>query len=239
MAGLSRRFAEAGYTAPKFMLPLHGKSVFEHAVASFEAYFDAVPFVLVFREDPAVRAFAPEALRRLGVRNFELVGLDAPTRGQAETVAVALRRLGGDDAPATVFNIDTFRPGFRFPEGVETFDGYLEVFQGEGANWSYVRPVAPGDDCVAETTEKRPVSDLCCTGLYHFASSRRFLRAFDAYAADPPPDLPGGELYVAPLYNLLIGEGCDIRWRRVRREEVIFCGVPAEYEGLRGDGQSD
>jgi hypothetical protein len=234
MAGLSRRFAEAGYIQPKFMLPLHGRSVFEHAVGSFQAYFDDVPFAFVFREDAAVRDFAPEALRRLGVRRFELVGLEAPTRGQAETVALGLRRLGWADSPVTVFNIDTFRPGFRMPAGAQRWDGYLEVFRGEGANWSYVRPAGPDSDRVAETTEKRPVSDLCCTGLYHFSSSRRFLEAFDAYATAPPADLPGGELYVAPLYNLLIGAGGDIRWRLIQTNEVIFCGTPAEYEGLCG-----
>lgn len=236
MAGMSRRFAEAGYAQPKFMLPLHGRSVFEHAVASFEAYFDRLPFLFVFREDAAVRAFAPEALRRLGVREFELVGLEAPTRGQAETVALGLRRASVGEAPVTVFNIDTFRPGFRFPERVEACDGYLEVFRGSGANWSYVRPTAPDTDRVAETTEKRPVSDLCCTGLYHFASAARFLEAFESYAAAPPPDLPGGELYVAPLYNVLIGQGADIRWRLVEAGEVVFCGTPGEYETLTKSG---
>jgi len=46
---------------------------------------------------------------------------------------------------------------------------FRNVTSASGANWSYVRPATPGSDRVAETTEKRPVSDLCCTGLYHFA----------------------------------------------------------------------
>ena len=40
------------------------------------------------------------------------------------------------------------------------------------------------------------------------------------------------ELYVAPMYNLLIRRGCDIRYHLIGAEEVIFCGVPAEYEAF-------
>ena len=40
MAGESRRFSEAGYISPKYELPLAGKSVFRHAVGSFEHYFE-------------------------------------------------------------------------------------------------------------------------------------------------------------------------------------------------------
>ncbi len=44
------------------------------------------------------------------------------------------------------------------------------------------------------------------------------------------------ELYVAPLYNLLIREGRDIRHHLIGGDEVIFCGVPAEYDAFRGAG---
>lgn len=41
------------------------------------------------------------------------------------------------------------------------------------------------------------------------------------------------EVYVAPVYNHLIRRGADIRYNAVERDNVIFCGVPAEYEALR------
>jgi hypothetical protein len=37
------------------------------------------------------------------------------------------------------------------------------------------------------------------------------------------------ELYVAPIYNLLIRRGADIRFHVIDESEVIFCGVPSEY----------
>ncbi|HYH18778.1 MAG TPA: glycosyltransferase family 2 protein [Azospirillum sp.] len=247
MAGLSHRFTAAGYDRPKYMLEAHGESLFRHAVRSFAHYFDTLPFLFVVRDVAGTPAFVDSECRALGVRDARVVVLDAPTRGQAETVALGLRASGagdngggdngggdGGDGPVTVFNIDTFRAGFRFPTGfdVTATDGFLEVFEGDGANWSYVRPVAPGSDRVAETAEKRPISDLCCTGLYHFRSAARYLAAFDAEAALPPGRLQGGELYVAPLYNRLIADGADIRCSLIRRDAVIFCGVPEEYRAF-------
>jgi hypothetical protein len=39
MAGLSKRFTDAGFTLPKYMLYAREKSLFNLAVSSFEAYF--------------------------------------------------------------------------------------------------------------------------------------------------------------------------------------------------------
>ncbi|ELZ6526290.1 capsular biosynthesis protein, partial [Campylobacter jejuni] len=50
MAGLSSRFAKAGYDKPKYMLDLKGNSVFFHAVNSFKKYFKDFKFLFVYRD---------------------------------------------------------------------------------------------------------------------------------------------------------------------------------------------
>lgn len=60
------------------------------------------------------------------------------------------------------------------------------------------RFAAAGYDRVAETAEKRPISNLCCTGLYHFRSAARYLAAFDAEAALPPERLRGASCTSPP-----------------------------------------
>jgi hypothetical protein len=224
MAGRSQRFFDAGYLRPKFELELAGHSVFAHAVGSFEASFAHVPFLFIAQAEatPFVRAQA----QVLGVAEFEVVSLAGPTAGQAETVELGVDAVGANGA-LTIFNIDTFRPGFAFPGApLDQADGWLEVFKGSGANWSYVRPGEP--PWALETAEKKPISDLCCTGLYHFARADDFRRALRAERVRPQ----ASELYVAPLYNHLIAEGARIGWRLVEPQEVVFCGTPAEYEAL-------
>lgn len=231
MAGRSQRFLDAGYEAPKYRLPLNGRSVFAHAVESFRSVFDDELFLFVTGPEAGAAAFVEAEARALGVAWFEVARLSGPTAGQAETVAQGLGGVGADpDQALTIFNIDTFRPGWRPPPGFEQYDGWLEVFEGEGANWSYVRP-APGPEPVAlEAAEKRPISNLCCTGLYHFSRAGDFLQALEAEKLAPQ----ARELYVAPLYNHLIWAGARIGYVKIARDEVVFCGVPAEYEALSG-----
>jgi hypothetical protein len=231
MAGLSRRFTDAGYRLPKYMLPLGGRTVFAHAIESFRTCFDTHKFLFVGRDLDGTHAFVEQSCRALGLRDAATVMLDAPTAGQAATVAQGLRRAAvGDDTEITIFNIDTFRPGFSFPTEPwwTDSDGYLEVFTGSGANWSYVRPSSAAPALVAETAEKRPISNLCCTGLYHFARAGSFHAALAKERAHPT----AAELYVAPLYNHLIAGGQRIHYRLIASSDIVFCGVPAEYEAL-------
>ena len=44
---------------------------------------------------------------------------------------------------------------------------------------------------------------------------------------------PSGEIYVAPLYNQLIKTGVQIGYKEIAKDDVIFCGIPAEYEALK------
>jgi hypothetical protein len=239
MAGLSQRFSEAGYSPPKYMLEAGGKSLFRHAVEGFSYYFGNLPFLFVLRDVQDSLGFVREECAKLGLDRPLITVLSEPTRGQAETVMLGLedQSVGADD-PLSIFNIDTFRPGFRFPKMAEEpwVDGYLEVFRGSGANWSYVGPAEDDPGRVAKTAEKNEISDLCCTGLYHFAKAGFFTDAFRQAALPASTD----EFYIAPLYNFLIGAGSHIRFDLIGRGEVIFCGVPEEYEMFRekcGDGR--
>lgn len=234
MAGLSRRFSDAGYKLPKYMLDLNGQSVFSCAVGSFSHYFKTLPFLFVARDVMGTGDFIKSECSKLGILNPRVKLLDAPTSGQAETVELGIADIA-DDTSLTIFNIDTFRPGFRFPDGewFSTSDGYLEVFRGEGANWSYVRPAASDEPLALEAAEKRPISDLCCSGLYHFSRADLF-----RYALAQERLLPSAtELYVAPIYNHLLRKCCRIHYELVEVRKVIFCGVPSEYEAMITDSK--
>lgn len=228
MAGLSSRFFKAGYDKPKYMLPAHGMPLFDHAVLSFKAYFDSLPFLFIVRDVYDTPEFVKDRCLHLGIKSFDIVTLNEETRGQAETVFLGLEKVE-DDTPLTIFNIDTFRPGFVLPQIVSQSDGYLEVFKGEGSNWSYAKPESPESTRVVETAEKNPISDLCSTGLYHFNKAGDFKRIFNLEAERPASEWQKQELYIAPLYNQLIKEGKDIRYNLIDRSEVVFCGVPNEY----------
>ena len=230
MAGDSRRFREAGFERPKYRLDAYGSPLFDHAVKSFAAYFKSDLFLFVLRGEETAD-FVRERCLRLGIEQACLVTLGAPTAGQAETVLLGLEAAGvGDDESIAIFNIDTFRPGYRKPPQVEdpSCAGYLEVFRGSGAGWSFVAPDPKRTGQAIEVAEKKPISDLCCTGLYHFRRAGDFRWAYRNPAA-PKSEAEKRERYVAPLYNPLIECGFSISWQLIDVSDVIFCGTPAEY----------
>ena len=231
MAGLSSRFTQAGYVLPKYMLYVKNKSLFNLAVSSFDKYFDSCRFVFVARDVFNTKTFIEKECELMGVKDFDVVILPAPTKGQAETVHEGIKRATiPSTEPILIFNIDTFRPGFTFPEAIKQWDGYLEVFVGSGKNWSYAKTESDDSTLVVETAEKQEISRYCSTGLYYFASAELFEKAYTLNMEHP---LNGKmELYVAPLYNHLIALSYKIHIHIINRNEVIFSGVPSEYEQL-------
>lgn len=227
MAGLSSRFFKAGYQVPKYALNLQDRTIFEWAVSSFERYFRDEKFVFIVRPDSFSHSFVENAVRKIGILDFEIFQLSQDTRGQAETAYMALKSYA-DDFSITVFNIDTIRYDYQKPNFLAECDGYLEVFKGEGSHWSFAEPGSDGT--VVRTTEKDRISDLCSDGLYYFKSQLKFRKIFEEVAA--ANEQVKGEFYIAPLYNRLIEAGGVVKYDVIGLHQIDFCGTPEEYDEL-------
>jgi choline kinase len=235
MAGLSSRFKRAGYDQPKWQLPLAGRPLFDWTVLTFQRYFDTERFVFVHLDEPNVAEFIRNRVESLGLKETVLVPLRSPTRGQAETVFLALEDVTSrDDELLTVFNIDTIRPDFIIPALQAGTAGWLECFRGDGDHWSFVRPVNSEGDLAAQVVEKIRVSDLCSTGMYVFRNRSDFIRAYELELQAPS----SSELFVAPLYQHLINSGEAVRFGEVPKNDVIFSGTPSEYDDAVASGDS-
>lgn len=228
MAGQSARFYAAGYTLPKYALALHGRTVFDWAVSSFNRYFKTENFVFVVRPDCYAKEFIERAIPRLGIENFQIHQLAIDTSGQAETAYLAIKEYP-QDFSVTIFNIDTIRFDYQVPSFIADCDGYLEVFRGEGDHWSFVEP---GPDLsVLKTAEKQRISELCSDGLYYFKSKIQFCNIFEK--AQINNERIKGEFYIAPLYNRLVEGGGVVKYCLVDKSQLAFCGTPEEYKSLQ------
>ena len=96
MAGLSRRFTEAGYELPKYMLPVGEQTVFALAVESFKKYFETEKFIFIARDVKGTKNFIKSECRKLGIKDFQIVILDASTQGQAHIHIRSYRSLQND-----------------------------------------------------------------------------------------------------------------------------------------------
>lgn len=82
---------------------------------------------------------------------------------------------------------------------------------------------------MARTTEKVRISDLCSNGLYYFSSVSLFEESFKLFANQT--DIK--ELFVAPIYNVLIRKGLRVKYILLEKNQTLFAGTPSEYETLK------
>lgn len=229
MAGQSSRFFKAGYSLPKFMLPCHGKAVFDWALASFGKYYDTEHFVFVVNSELS-KEYVSERITSIGIKFFDILIMDAPSLGQADTVDYALSKLEDYDGELYIFNIDTYRRDFVKPVNLGDIDGYLEVFEGVGDHWSFALTRSCNNDDVIRVAEKERISNLCSNGLYYFSSAKLFRRLVSHQREKGISEWSKGELYIAPLYNLMIREGLKVSVVHVDVKLMTFIGTPQEYE---------
>jgi len=238
MAGRGLRFAQAGFAGPKYMLKAGGRTLFEHSVFSLPLDLAEKLYFIALREHEEqfkLSRFIGEKLGPGRKGAWELVLLDAPTRGQAETV-LKIKDLVPPDGGLGIYNIDTCFSSStlaaRLAGPAARQDGVIGAFKlnSPDAKWSFAR-TGPGG-LVEETAEKMQISDNALTGFYHFSRAADFFEA--AAQAVASGDTARGEFYVAPLYNRLIAGGKRFVLDQV--DALTPLGTPEEVAAFDGRG---
>lgn len=230
MAGLSSRFAAAGYKKPKYYLEIGEMTLFQASLKGFSEYFTSDGFCFIYLEkfidEQTIRDWAEEI--GLPRSNCLTVPLSSPTKGQAETVLYGVEAASGlsDEAEnVTIFNIDTIYHDFRKPDYGPA--NYLDVTNLKGSQWSFVDPDPNQPDKARRVVEKERISNLCSVGLYGFRSSQTFYHNYTSLYQERHSQK---EEYVAPIYQKIIDGGSPVAFREFPRQRFQFVGTPEEYE---------
>lgn len=225
MAGRGSRFANQGFPMPKFMIEVHGKTLFEWSLESLKEFIPVSRWFFVALKEHNSVDFIIEKCSEMGIEQPSILEIDEVTSGQAETALVALE-LCPQDESCLIYNIDThIQPEVLSPKDIRG-DGWIPCFDMPGDHWSFVRLGADG--CAVEVREKKRVSNMCSIGLYWFATTRLFLEAYDETYAHGATE--AGETYIAPLYNALIQKGHCIQVQMIPSSAVIPLGTPEELK---------
>ena len=235
MAGQSERFLKAGYTHPKWMLPIHGRPLLDYVIYSFKNYFKSEKFVFIYRGDSSIYDFICARVKLFGIEEFQIINIKNSTRGQAETVFNGLKnyRLPSDEG-ILIFNADTIRGYIEKPNFTSHCNGWLECFYGQGDHWSFVLGDAPPNEKIAiKVVEKKRISNICSTGLYWFDSWTTFLNSFKFELLHPQAH----EIFVAPLLQNIINKNGIVRFDVIQNEKIFFSGTPLEYQAASSDAR--
>jgi len=88
----------------------------------------------------------------------------------------------------------------------DVLDGLIMTMTADSPKWSYVG--FDNSNNVNRVVEKKVISNEATVGIYNFAQGSDFVKAAETMIINN--ERVNGEFYVAPVYNVLIGNGNKI-----------------------------
>lgn len=227
MAGAGSRFRKVGYTCPKYMIEVRGKTLFEWSMDSLMDYNSHVEkYVFVVQKDDNSKDFIIDCMQKYGINKIDIIEIEQITDGQATTCMLALEKCNLEH-PIMIYNIDTYIEPYVMKYDDISGDGYIPCFCADGDHWSFVKADEMGK--VVEVREKERISDNCSIGAYYFSSAKLYKRIYEEYYANEE-NIEKKEKYIAPLYNYMIRNGFDVSYSLLEKEKVHVLGTPSEVE---------
>lgn len=234
MAGLGSRFRKAGYHVPKYMIEVHGKTLFEWSMESLSGYYsEENDYIFIVRKEDESKAFIEEMGQKLNYRNVNVVEIDKLTDGQATTAMLAAP-YWDKNSGLMIYNIDTYVEAGEMKTEEIAGDGFVPCFHADGDHWSFVKLDEAGK--AVEVREKVRISDNCTLGAYYFRTCGLYEELYTEYYSSEEK-LEKGEKYVAPLYNYMISKGQEVRISIVNFDKVHVLGTPEELEVFKNNAK--
>jgi dTDP-glucose pyrophosphorylase len=229
MAGRGSRFAQAGFTLPKPLIPVHQTvPMIRLVIENLRPAGVDHRFIFLCLQEHLDEYGVGQTLTDWAGPNTEIVPVRAVTEGAACTVLLAKEFIDNDD-PMMIANSDqwvdvSINDYLASMEAVGA-DGLIMTMWADHPKWSYVR--LDQDDKITEVVEKQVVSNEATVGIYNYRHGKDFVNAAEAMIAQ---DLRvNGEFYVAPAYNTMIADG----------KKLAYYNVGKEYDGMYGLGIPD
>lgn len=227
MAGRGSRFANAGYSTPKPLIPVGEKPMIEWVIENIRPSTAHKFTFICLAEHLNAYAAVPDTLRQL-CPDCNIISIDQVTEGAACTVLLAKQQIN-TDAPLMIANADQYVElnvdEYLSVMEKENADGLIMTFWSDHPKWSYCRTREDGS--VSEVVEKKVVSNEATVGIYNFRRGRDFVAAAEAMIENNLR--VNNEFYVAPAYNQLIAAG----------QKIITAKTGKEYAGMYGLGTPD
>jgi dTDP-glucose pyrophosphorylase len=230
MAGRGSRFATAGYTIPKPLIPVGGRPMIHWIIENVRPRRAHQFTFICLAEHLEKFSEVPAALKGI-CPGCHIISVETVTQGAACTVLLAKEIINSDN-PLMIANsdqiVDLDINEYLAAADAPDVGGLIMTFWADHPKWSYCR-MRP-DNSVCEVVEKQVVSNEATVGIYNFRKGRDFVRAAEQMIAK---DLRvNGEFYVAPTYNPLIAEGAKIITARTgtERNGMYGLGIPEDLE---------
>jgi len=141
MAGRGSRFQEAGYTFPKPLIDVNGKTMIEVVIDNLRPACEH-KFIFICQREHFVKYDLYHILQNATKNKFEIVQIDGITEGAACTVLTAAQYID-NDYDIFIANSDQFIDikidDFVNEGRKDKKDGLIMTFKASHPKWSYAR----------------------------------------------------------------------------------------------------
>ena len=238
MSGMSSRFTHAGYSVPKFMIEVDGKTIIQHIVDLYPVDSD---FIFIINDNHAKDMELCEYLDGLEIDRLSICSVPVHKKGPVYSVDQYQHHIEDDEQ--VIINYCDFSMDwdyFDFEEFVNTTDcdGCVVCYTGfhphmlGGDNYAFCR--TDEEDKILEIQEKKPftdnkMSEYASSGTYYFKKGSYVKKYFRELMEKEIT--VNDEYYVSMVYNLLIEDGLINKVYEV--PHMLQWGTPldlAEYQ---------
>lgn len=242
--GLGERFTRDGYHDPKPLIPAMGKPVLFWMLDGLVIQpNDAI--VVAYSEDLERWRIKDRLRKALGPHAscLRVVHLAKPTRGAAETVAIAMESaaltVAERQRKTVLLDCDTFYHydvlgAFRdWPCDLNM----SVVFRDEGGVAIYSYCDLDDEQRIRRIKEKDRISPWANTGCYSFASGQTLLEyCLRTLATDASIQL--GEFYTSSVISAMLGDGQPFRALPITSRDFVCLGTPLQLRLFCATGPS-
>jgi dTDP-glucose pyrophosphorylase len=224
MAGAGSRFAKAGYTFPKPLIPINNKPMIQVVVENLD--IDDADYVFLVQKEH-YETYKLDMVLNLIKPGCTIVQVDGLTEGAACTTLFA-KEFIDNDRPLIIANSDQYiefdKISFNYLLSDLDADGTILTFNSTHPKWSFVQ--LDIDGYVTRLAEKEPISDIATVGIYIWSKGSDYVRYAEQMIGKNMR--VNGEFYIAPTYNEAINEGKKINTFKIDR--MWGTGIPEDLD---------
>ena len=205
MAGMGRRFADAGYAFPKPLIDVDGMPMIQKVVNSLGIN---ARYTYVVQQEHFDK-YSLEYLLNAITPNCNIVKINGITDGAARTCLLASEYIDNNN-PLIIANSDQViewnSRNFLYSLYSKNADGGIATFNSSHPKWSYAKTDNSG--LVLEVAEKKPISNNATVGVYYWKHGSDFIK-YANQMIDKDIRI-NNEFYVCPVFNEAIKDDKNI-----------------------------
>ncbi len=227
MAGMGKRFQDAGYIFPKPLIEINNLPMINWVVNSLNIKAN---YIFIVQKEHLEKYNLKSSLNFI-VKDPKIISLDHVTEGAACTTLLAEKYID-NSKPLLIANSDQYIE-WNSSQAMYNFiskkvDGAILTFKSTHPKWSYARTDNKSEK-VTEVAEKKVISENATVGVYYWRKGSDYIKYTKSMINKNIR--VNNEFYVCPVYNEALKDKKNIVIHNIKK--MWGLGTPDDLENFK------